>query len=323
MTNRDIRQLMEEADEMGWAIDGVTGSGHIRLIHPQATTPVVVPSTPSDWRGLRNTRAQLRRALRTPTTPTGLTAERSKSCAHCGADFPSPDDVIDHILAHHTTTKKDTEKEDPMPKAETMEDGLPYIAGYHLPKSHFHNVNPVGDRQYELMVLLRDEGGVVRDERLGKTVSTKLGWPRSSQFASAVRGLEERSWVAVERSKSGGRIIVGVALTEEGRRAAEHIESLRPSTHANGHVNGHVKGSGKVAEVAAPAPEAVETMEGDDLDAVAAELVRLSNRVRLASRDQCEELRTQLDLVREVLGDVEAGKRAWIEALADLREIVG
>jgi len=51
-----------------WKDDGwnaaKTGSGHWRLTHPDARTPVFAAATPSDWRATLNTEAELRRALR-------------------------------------------------------------------------------------------------------------------------------------------------------------------------------------------------------------------------------------------------------------------
>jgi hypothetical protein len=47
----------------GWVASRTSG-GHVRLMHPDAPHPVFAPSTPSDWRCCHQTRAQMRRALR-------------------------------------------------------------------------------------------------------------------------------------------------------------------------------------------------------------------------------------------------------------------
>jgi hypothetical protein len=62
------RPLIREAEREGWSVEA-TGSGHIRLTHPRASHPVIVPSTPSDARSDANSRAAMRRALPRPDRP--------------------------------------------------------------------------------------------------------------------------------------------------------------------------------------------------------------------------------------------------------------
>ena len=47
----------------GWQAT-LTARGHIRLFHPEAVRVVIAPGNPSDWRNLRNIRAEMRRAMR-------------------------------------------------------------------------------------------------------------------------------------------------------------------------------------------------------------------------------------------------------------------
>lgn len=56
---KDLRQLLRRVDRLGWTIQ--QGGSHLKVIGPNGAF-VTVPSTPSDWRAIRNCRAQLRRA---------------------------------------------------------------------------------------------------------------------------------------------------------------------------------------------------------------------------------------------------------------------
>jgi predicted RNA binding protein YcfA (HicA-like mRNA interferase family) len=56
------RELQRLAERNGWIVRRTNG-GHLRLTHPQATTPVFASSTPSDHRALANALAQMRRVL--------------------------------------------------------------------------------------------------------------------------------------------------------------------------------------------------------------------------------------------------------------------
>lgn len=54
--NADVRALLDWAKEVGWEVD-YTGAGHWKLTY--GSEVVYVPSTPSDWRSLRNTEARM------------------------------------------------------------------------------------------------------------------------------------------------------------------------------------------------------------------------------------------------------------------------
>lgn len=58
--SKETRELVEWAESHGWAMGPYTGTGHIRLIHRTGKT-YVIASTPSDWRGLQNTKSALLR----------------------------------------------------------------------------------------------------------------------------------------------------------------------------------------------------------------------------------------------------------------------
>lgn len=57
---KEIRKLLREAEDAGWEVELRKG-GHYRLKSPDGEHLVFLPSTPSDPRSWRNTRAQLRR----------------------------------------------------------------------------------------------------------------------------------------------------------------------------------------------------------------------------------------------------------------------
>lgn len=58
---KDQRQLARLAESLGWVIRR-TGGGHFQWLSPDGTTIIVTHGTASDWRALRNMKAQLRRA---------------------------------------------------------------------------------------------------------------------------------------------------------------------------------------------------------------------------------------------------------------------
>jgi predicted RNA binding protein YcfA (HicA-like mRNA interferase family) len=60
------RELMMMMRELGFAQIRRTGSGHICWRHPSGVR-YVTPSSPSDYRGIRNARADIRRALAAST----------------------------------------------------------------------------------------------------------------------------------------------------------------------------------------------------------------------------------------------------------------
>jgi hypothetical protein len=62
VVKRDLKQMLRRAEASGWSV-APTRSGHWKLLHP-AGGIVVTGSTPSDYRALRNFRAQMRRAER-------------------------------------------------------------------------------------------------------------------------------------------------------------------------------------------------------------------------------------------------------------------
>jgi predicted RNA binding protein YcfA (HicA-like mRNA interferase family) len=57
------RDLLRAAKREGWRVC-ITGGGHLRLQHPQASAPVFAASTPSDHRAIRHACAEMRRQLR-------------------------------------------------------------------------------------------------------------------------------------------------------------------------------------------------------------------------------------------------------------------
>lgn len=60
--------IVTELRSQGWHIEPTRG-GHIRATHPQASGLLFLPSTPSDYRSDRNSRAQARRLLSATSTP--------------------------------------------------------------------------------------------------------------------------------------------------------------------------------------------------------------------------------------------------------------
>ena len=58
----DLERLLRQASASGWRVARTRG-GHWRLLYPNGGI-VVLSSTPSDHRALRNVRAQMRRAER-------------------------------------------------------------------------------------------------------------------------------------------------------------------------------------------------------------------------------------------------------------------
>lgn len=47
--------------KMGWEYCGRSGSGHLTFTHPEVTMKLVIASSPSDFRGTRNSIAWIRR----------------------------------------------------------------------------------------------------------------------------------------------------------------------------------------------------------------------------------------------------------------------
>ena len=62
MPKKEIRQLIKELEKQGFRVTQA-GSGHFIAWPPDVEVrPVTIPSTPSDYRSMRNTLADLRRA---------------------------------------------------------------------------------------------------------------------------------------------------------------------------------------------------------------------------------------------------------------------
>lgn len=61
VSQKDLLPIFRELKLKGWIISKTkTGSGHHRVVAP-CGTPMTLPSTPSDWRGLKNAKADIRR----------------------------------------------------------------------------------------------------------------------------------------------------------------------------------------------------------------------------------------------------------------------
>jgi len=57
-----INEISDRARQQGWRVE-ITNGGHLRFIPPDKERPMVhAPATSSDYRGLANTAAQLRRS---------------------------------------------------------------------------------------------------------------------------------------------------------------------------------------------------------------------------------------------------------------------
>lgn len=62
-TDRETRDLIEEAESWGYTAEKTNG-GHIKFTHPQLMDPVFTSASPSDHRGVKNCRSQLKRGIR-------------------------------------------------------------------------------------------------------------------------------------------------------------------------------------------------------------------------------------------------------------------
>lgn len=60
-SSKDMLDLISTLEDQGWTHDGYTGSGHHKVREPVENRMVVLPSTPSDWRAMKNAIALLRR----------------------------------------------------------------------------------------------------------------------------------------------------------------------------------------------------------------------------------------------------------------------
>lgn len=63
------RGIYRELATSGWSLSP-TRNGHWRATHPDASSPLILDSTPSDWRAEANTRARAARLLRVQPDPT-------------------------------------------------------------------------------------------------------------------------------------------------------------------------------------------------------------------------------------------------------------
>jgi predicted RNA binding protein YcfA (HicA-like mRNA interferase family) len=72
-----LRELICRIEREGWVVRLRSG-GHLELSHPRADRAVITSATPSDWRWLRNLRAQMRRAL-PPEPKTERTVRHARS----------------------------------------------------------------------------------------------------------------------------------------------------------------------------------------------------------------------------------------------------
>jgi hypothetical protein len=60
VANKEIKALVRLAQERGWSVTD-TRNGHLKFQSPDGDI-VFGPSTPSDWRSVKNMKAHLRRA---------------------------------------------------------------------------------------------------------------------------------------------------------------------------------------------------------------------------------------------------------------------
>ena len=61
MASKEVKQLLRKVEAQGWRVVP-TKSGHFWAYAPNGRDKVLIPGTPSDRRGLRNTIADLKRA---------------------------------------------------------------------------------------------------------------------------------------------------------------------------------------------------------------------------------------------------------------------
>lgn len=56
-----LREFLADAKKLGFVPDGTNGNGHVRLVNHDTGARYNAPSTPSDWRSVRNAIATLER----------------------------------------------------------------------------------------------------------------------------------------------------------------------------------------------------------------------------------------------------------------------
>lgn len=57
---KEIKQLKKALEAEGYSVDPTRG-GHLKVTHPDKDGVVFMPSTPSDHRSIKNTKAELKR----------------------------------------------------------------------------------------------------------------------------------------------------------------------------------------------------------------------------------------------------------------------
>lgn len=131
-SNNDVRALIAYAEERGFTAERTNG-GHIKFLHPQVAKPLFTSSTPSDWRTVENSKAQLRRALRQARTSRRAVEIRSDpvgyACPACmgrrgvSTTYDTPAELIAHVEEHHPAapiTDPNYEEEPQMSEAEVV-----------------------------------------------------------------------------------------------------------------------------------------------------------------------------------------------------------
>lgn len=61
--NREVRELIEWAEQNGWHVERLTGKSHVFMRHENGST-CTFASTPSKYRSLKNARANLEREMK-------------------------------------------------------------------------------------------------------------------------------------------------------------------------------------------------------------------------------------------------------------------
>lgn len=64
-TRKDVREIIQVAQEAGFTLDRYTGSGHYKMHHGNGGT-IVIPSTPRGDRWKKNVLADIRRVGQGP-----------------------------------------------------------------------------------------------------------------------------------------------------------------------------------------------------------------------------------------------------------------
>lgn len=60
MASKAVRQLIRELEKQGWTVE-LTKGNHYKATPPGSKLGVYFPSTPSDWRSLKNVLSELRK----------------------------------------------------------------------------------------------------------------------------------------------------------------------------------------------------------------------------------------------------------------------